>query len=184
MTDADFIGMASGKLDAQKLYFGGKLKISGNVMASQKLDFLKKVDPEAAKAAVLAERKKQAGSASSGNAPAAAAPSASAKAPAVFAKLKDRLAQNANLAAEVGAVLQFKTRSPEGAWVVDLKAKPGTVREGTATDAAATITLDDEDVVALAQSTDGGRSLYQHGKLRVDGDAHFAQKLAFFKGLL
>jgi hypothetical protein len=30
-----------------KLYMGGKLKISGNVMASQKLDFLKKIDREA-----------------------------------------------------------------------------------------------------------------------------------------
>ncbi|MEO7096757.1 MAG: SDR family NAD(P)-dependent oxidoreductase, partial [Polyangiales bacterium] len=93
LSDADFIGMASGKLDAQKLYFGGKLKIGGNVMAAQKLDFLKKVDPEAAKAAVIAERKKAAGSASPANA-SAAAPTASAKAPAIFAKLKERLAQN------------------------------------------------------------------------------------------
>jgi (3R)-3-hydroxyacyl-CoA dehydrogenase / 3a,7a,12a-trihydroxy-5b-cholest-24-enoyl-CoA hydratase / enoyl-CoA hydratase 2 len=184
LSDADFIGMASGKLDAQKLYFGGKLKISGNVMAAQKLDFLKKVDPEAAKAAVLAERKKQGSGASTPNAsPTATAASASAKAPAIFAKLKERLAQNANLATEVGAVLQFKTRSPEGAWVVDLKSKPASVREGTATDAAATITVDDEDLAALVTSADGGRSLYQHGKLRIDGDAHFAQKLSFLKGL-
>ena len=40
LTDANFIGMATGKLNAQKLYFGGELKISGNVMASQKLEFL------------------------------------------------------------------------------------------------------------------------------------------------
>ena len=44
MSDADFMDMCTGKADAQKLYFGGKLKISGNVMASQKLDFLKKID--------------------------------------------------------------------------------------------------------------------------------------------
>jgi 3-hydroxyacyl-CoA dehydrogenase/3a,7a,12a-trihydroxy-5b-cholest-24-enoyl-CoA hydratase len=182
LSDVDFIGMASGKLDAQKLYFGGKLKIGGNVMAAQKLDFLKKVDPEAAKAAVLAERKKQGGSASSVNASAPAA-TAAAKAPAIFGKLKERLAQNANLASEVSAVLQFKTRSPAGAWVVDLKSKPASVREGSANDAVATITLDDEDLAALAQSTDGGRSLYQHGKVRIDGDAHYAQKLSFLKGL-
>ncbi|MBL0197125.1 MAG: SCP2 sterol-binding domain-containing protein [Myxococcales bacterium] len=44
--------MTSGKADPQKLYFGGKLKISGNVMASQKLTFLKKIDPAAAKEVV------------------------------------------------------------------------------------------------------------------------------------
>ena len=40
LSDADFMAMCTGKADPQKLYFGGKLKISGNVMASQKLDFL------------------------------------------------------------------------------------------------------------------------------------------------
>ena len=43
LSDADFFGMATGKLDPQKLYFSGKLKISGNIMASQKLTFLQKI---------------------------------------------------------------------------------------------------------------------------------------------
>ena len=47
LADADFMAMTSGKADAMKLYMGGKLKISGDVMASQKLDFLKKDRPEA-----------------------------------------------------------------------------------------------------------------------------------------
>src|SRR5690606_33934425 len=45
MADSDFMDMCTGKADPQKLYFGGKLKISGNVMASQKLTFLSKIDP-------------------------------------------------------------------------------------------------------------------------------------------
>ncbi|MCK6592889.1 MAG: SDR family NAD(P)-dependent oxidoreductase, partial [Polyangiaceae bacterium] len=49
LADADFLGMSQGKLNPQKLYFAGKLKISGNVMASQKLMFLKKIDPASAK---------------------------------------------------------------------------------------------------------------------------------------
>ena len=70
LSDADFVGMASGQADAQKLYFGGKLKISGNVMASQKLEFLKKVDAAAAAKAYAAKH---------GGAAAAAATAAAAR---------------------------------------------------------------------------------------------------------
>src|SRR5262249_51390126 len=45
LSDANFMAMVTGKADAQKLYFGGQLKISGNIMASQKLEFLRKLDP-------------------------------------------------------------------------------------------------------------------------------------------
>ncbi|MCK6548130.1 SDR family NAD(P)-dependent oxidoreductase, partial [Myxococcota bacterium] len=56
LTNSDFLEMTSGKADPQKLFMSGKLKISGNVMASQKLEFLKKMDPEQAKRAALAAR--------------------------------------------------------------------------------------------------------------------------------
>ncbi len=56
LSDADFVAMATGKADAQKLYFGGKLKIGGNVMASQKLAFLTKIDRGAAEAAYEKKR--------------------------------------------------------------------------------------------------------------------------------
>ncbi len=55
--------MTSGKADPMKLYMGGKLKISGDVMASQKLDFLKKIDP---KQAIEAVQKKRGGGGGSG----------------------------------------------------------------------------------------------------------------------
>ena len=44
--------MSSGVADPQKLYFGGDLKISGNVMASQKLNFMQTIDKEWVKAEV------------------------------------------------------------------------------------------------------------------------------------
>jgi (3R)-3-hydroxyacyl-CoA dehydrogenase / 3a,7a,12a-trihydroxy-5b-cholest-24-enoyl-CoA hydratase / enoyl-CoA hydratase 2 len=44
LSEADWLDMVSGKADAMKLFQGGKLKITGNVMASQKLDFLNKLD--------------------------------------------------------------------------------------------------------------------------------------------
>src|SRR5678815_4091333 len=59
ISDADFMAMATGQADAMKLFSTGKLKISGDVMASQKLGFLKKLTPEM----VLAETKKRSGGA-------------------------------------------------------------------------------------------------------------------------
>jgi 3-hydroxyacyl-CoA dehydrogenase/3a,7a,12a-trihydroxy-5b-cholest-24-enoyl-CoA hydratase len=164
MEDADWVAMATGKADPQKLYFGGKLKISGNVMASQKLDFLKKIDPAAA------------GAGATGG--------GSARAPAVFEALRARLVANPQLAGEVGAVLQFKVRDPEGAWVVDLRSGQASVTAGTTGEAAATLALSDEDLVALAKDPQVARDLYMHGKLRVDGDVAVAQRLGFLKQLV
>jgi 3-hydroxyacyl-CoA dehydrogenase/3a,7a,12a-trihydroxy-5b-cholest-24-enoyl-CoA hydratase len=46
LSDADFLAMATGKVDAMKLFSSGALRISGDIMASQKLGFLKKITPE------------------------------------------------------------------------------------------------------------------------------------------
>jgi 3-hydroxyacyl-CoA dehydrogenase/3a,7a,12a-trihydroxy-5b-cholest-24-enoyl-CoA hydratase len=50
---------------------------------------------------------------------------------------------------------------------------------GTAT---VTFTLKDEDLAAL--SAGDVRGLYQHGKIRVDGDVAVAHRLGLLKGLL
>src|SRR5439155_754127 len=74
ISDADFMAMATGKADAMKLFSTGKLKICGNVMASQKLQALFKIDPSKAIEAVMKRR-------GVGTTPSAAA-AASAAAPA------------------------------------------------------------------------------------------------------
>ena len=56
LSDADFLAMTSGKADAMKLYMGGKLKVAGDVMASQKLSFLQKIDPKEALEAIAKKR--------------------------------------------------------------------------------------------------------------------------------
>ncbi|HEX9100666.1 MAG TPA: SDR family NAD(P)-dependent oxidoreductase [Polyangia bacterium] len=174
LSDADFIAMATGKEDAQKMYFGGRLKISGNVMASQKLGFLKKIDPASIRAAAAAAP------AASAPAPTASAPKP-AVAPAFFKALAERLQQNPSLASEVGQVLAFKVHDPERAFVVDLGGS-GVVREGSDAKAVATFTVADGDLATLAQK-DGARDLFQRGKLRVDGDVRLAHKLSFLNGL-
>jgi len=41
MSDDDFIGLMSGKSDAQKMFMSGKIKFKGNIMLAQKLQLLK-----------------------------------------------------------------------------------------------------------------------------------------------
>jgi len=179
LSDADFMDMTSGKADPMKLFMDKKLKISGNVMASQKLDFLKKIDKDAAAKAIAAKK---------GAAPAAtataAAPAAGAKANAgaIFAALTKRFAENKALGKELGAVAQFKITGPDATWVVDGVA--GTVKEGTGAKPAATLTISDADFTALVKGQATAQSLYQHGQLRVDGDVRVAHKLAIFNGLV
>ncbi len=183
MEDSDWLAMADGKADPQKLYFGGKLKIGGNVMASQKLTTLMKgMDPAAAKEAIA----KRAASGGGAKAPAAAAASggggAGAKAGKIFKALGERIAKTPGLVSEVAAVIQFKITDPDGVWVVDLKNGAGAVREGSEPAADTTLKMADEDLVALA-SGGSAYDLYMHGKMRVDGVIRPAHSLGFLKGL-
>jgi 3-hydroxyacyl-CoA dehydrogenase/3a,7a,12a-trihydroxy-5b-cholest-24-enoyl-CoA hydratase len=180
ISDADFMALTAGKADAQKLYFGGKLKISGNVMASQKLETLfKAMTPEESKKALEAARAK--GPAQTG---AAAAASTGAQAKSVFDALSKKIASNAGLVKEVAAVVQFKVKSPDSSWVVDLATGSGAVKEGTVADAKTTITISDEDLGELAKGAASVQSLYQQGKLRVDGDVGPAHRLGFMSKLV
>jgi len=177
LTDADFMEMTSGGADPQQLYFGGKLKISGNIMASQKLEFLQKIDRSGLDAAPPATA-------------AAAKPepvpteSAASRAGEVFAALTKRLADNTGLAPEVGAKVWFQVTEPDATWTVDLSQGPGSVTEGDASDADVTIRLDEEALFSLAKGEDTVQQLFQRGALRADGDMHVLRRLSFFSGLL
>jgi len=168
LSDADFQDMTSGKADPMKLFMDKKLRISGNVMASQKLEFLKKIDKNAAAAAVA---KKKAAGAGAAPAAASAPKSASSNAPKIFEALEKRLSENPKLAGEIGARVTF---------VVDGQKFPvdfGGDKE------AATITVSDEDLTSLAKGTNV-QSLYMKGLLRVDGDVRVAHKLGILKDLI
>src|SRR5439155_25534115 len=131
ISDADFMAMATGQADAMKLFSTGKLKISGDVMASQKLGFLKKITPEM----VLAETRKRSG----GGAPAPAAAAPAAYTPTVddaFEVFAEVLKQNPEVPAKVGVVYKFVVGSRP--WVIDLKTSAG-VTQG---DGAAECTLE------------------------------------------
>jgi 3-hydroxyacyl-CoA dehydrogenase/3a,7a,12a-trihydroxy-5b-cholest-24-enoyl-CoA hydratase len=185
ISDADFCDLVAGKADPQKLYFGGKMKIGGDIMASQKLMFLKKIDK--ARAIEVVTKLRGAGASA---APAAAAPSAAAaaaapktaKAPAIIKALGERIAKTPGLAKEVGAVVGLVVTGPDASFTVDLKNGAGSIKEGAGA-ADVTLKLSDDDLEALAKG-ENFRDLYQRGRIRLDGDARVAQKLNFFKGLV
>lgn len=184
IAEADFIDMTSGKADAMKLFTTGKLKISGNVMASQKLEFLRKLDPQRAAAVVAGLRGKAAPKPETEAAvPAAAAASTAApQAALIFAALGKRLTEQPGLAAEVGAVVQFHLTDPASSWTVDLSGSTPRVEAGQSSAAAVTLSLRDADLASLA----GGatlQQLYQRGQVRLDGDVGVARRFTLLKGL-
>ena len=176
LSDSDWLDMVSGKADPMKLFQGGKLKITGNVMASQKLDFLKKIDRSTMPTA----------SASTAAAPAAAAQapaSAEVIAPKIFKALQERLAKNPGLAKEVDAVISFKVKDAGFDFTADFKGGSPSVKPGLDAKAGTRITLTDEALAALAKG-DSAQSLFQHGQLRLDGEVLAAHRLGFLKQLV
>jgi 3-hydroxyacyl-CoA dehydrogenase/3a,7a,12a-trihydroxy-5b-cholest-24-enoyl-CoA hydratase len=182
MSDQDFREMVAGKADAQKLYFGGKLKIGGDIMASQKLMFLKKIDPAKAAEVVKKMRGAGGGAGASTTTTTSTTTPKTAKAPAIVKALTDRIGKTPGIAKEVGAVVQFVVTAPDCAFVVDLKNGAGSVKDGTGA-ADITLKLSDADLEALAKG-ENLRDMYMHGRIRIDGDIRVANKLNFFKGLV
>lgn len=181
ISEADFIDLTSGKADAMKLFSAGKLKISGDVMASQKLSFLQKIEPEWAKEQIAKLKAEGAGAV----APKATSPTTSKQAhtPSVIAALKKALADNPGLKNEVNAVVELRVANPDSGWTIDLK-KAGSVTEGLASGPDCTLTLTDEDLHTLCTGTESLQALFQKGRLRVDGDVAIAHRLGFFGKLL
>jgi len=163
----------------QKLFFGGQLKISGNVMASNKLSVLSGMDKQ------LVEEARRQRLAAGPAAPAAATGRVAreAHAPAIFAALKAKLARDGKVKG-LDRVVQFNVREPEACWSVDFGAAPPTLTGGDSAQAATRVTIEDGDLAALARGEADARSLYQQGKLRVDGDVAPARALDILKGLI
>ncbi len=174
LTDADWLDMVSGKADPMKLFQGGKLKITGNVMASQKLDFLKKIDRAAVAIA----------------APVTAAPVAApapvateVSAPKIFKALQERLAKDPGLAKEVDAVISFKVKDAGFEFTAALTGQSPSVKPGADAKAGTRLILTDEALLALAKG-ESAQKLFQHGQLVVEGELLAAHRLSFLQQLV
>ena len=152
----------------QKLFFGGDLKIGGNVMASNKLTVLQDMDP---KLVEQARDKRLA----SGQPDTATAQPKKQKAPQAE-KVLPELAEKLSAIGGQGGVLQIKVRSPDSAWFIDLSASSPGIVSGEK-DAAAVITLDDSKLADLIAGKVALSTLYQKGDMRVDGDLALVRKL-------
>ncbi|MFY0540752.1 SCP2 sterol-binding domain-containing protein [Nannocystis pusilla] len=158
--------MTTGKADPQKLFGEGKLKIGGDLMASMKLGFLKKIDMSKVKA---------------GSAPKAAAPAAAAAAPKAAqapAVLDQAAAKLAGLKSAQEVTIELRVKSPDAVFFVQVGPQGGKLVDKAAGPATTTVTVADEDLAALAQGKAKLATLYQRGKLRVDGDVAAAHLLA------
>jgi 3-hydroxyacyl-CoA dehydrogenase/3a,7a,12a-trihydroxy-5b-cholest-24-enoyl-CoA hydratase len=180
MSNANFIAMVKGEADAQKLYFKGELKIGGDIMASQKLDFLSKIPAADIEAAVKARV--------AGGAKATPAPTSGSKKEPLAGKVQAALAKK--LGAEPGAFgkgdarVTVRITEPDHAFGVEVKGGKASVVSGAIDGATTTMTIKDALLGALARGEKSAQSLYQHGELRVDGDVAPAHRFDVIRGLL
>ena len=180
LSEAHYVALQKGEADAMKLFTTGKVKVAGDMMAVNKLELLGDLPFN------LVEEKAEARV--KGGALAAPVPSEAKTyeplAPTLFEALGRRLEEQPSLASEVGAVLQFYVRNPDSKWVVDLKNEPPALRTGETDGATTTITIADADLAELSSGDATPQSLFQSGKLRVDGEVEPAHRLNFLKGLI
>ena len=102
---------------------------------------------------------------------------------ATFASLRAALQGDASLGAKVGGRLRFdlKTAANDNVtWVVDCKANA--VETGAAAEALGkadvTVTMKEDDFVALASGKLSGAAAYMSGKMKIKGKVALAQKFA------
>ncbi|MEM1414050.1 MAG: SDR family NAD(P)-dependent oxidoreductase, partial [Myxococcota bacterium] len=161
LKDADLIAMLKGEKDATKMYFGGELKVSGDVMASQRLDFLSKVDFAKVRA-------------SGGGAPESSAEPTSAD---YIAVLGDWIEANADAVRPIGKTYLFELTGPDAQWTLDCA--KASVSAGAAGKADCTLTLRDADFLAMLKGEKDATKMYFGGELKVSGDVMASQRLDF-----
>ena len=87
----------------------------------------------------------------------------------IFAGLGAALKEKPEVVKRVGGVYYFKING-EKTWTVDLKNGAGFVKEGEHGKADCTITIKDEDFVAMITGAANGQQLFMSGKLKIQGN--------------
>ncbi len=175
--DTQFVGMCVGGEDAQKLFFAGKLKIAGNMMAASKLEFLKTMDPKLVKAEV-AKRLASGSAQPEASAAATTAPAEkTGQAAAIFEQLNQLLAtQPEAFDIAKGQVISFQVTEPDSLWVLDYSGETPSLKAGEETQGTVLI-FSDEDISELIAGSESLKSLFMHGRVRVLGDMALIQVL-------
>ncbi len=82
---------------------------------------------------------------------------------------------NADAASGTNCVMQFNVSTPT---TVTIKDGTCAVSEGSAGNADVTITMEDDDLIALMKGELNGMTAFMTGKLQIEGDLMLAQRLA------
>ncbi|MEM6606248.1 MAG: SDR family NAD(P)-dependent oxidoreductase, partial [Pseudomonadota bacterium] len=209
MLESDLMEMMRGGSDATSMYFAGKLKITGDVLASQKLQFLADMDPEEA-ADLLAsvsepadtdskkqtaqgetegsveERAVNPGTAIRGSSSISDPPSGpQAAVPDEVEQLRELgefLSEGRGefaLPRGMSGCVQLSTTNNDAHWLLDFS--DGSVRVSRLpSERAGTIVRGDPaSLLALLMSRDASAGLFQRGAIRVDGDMSLFKALTF-----
>jgi len=173
--DDVFVDLASGKLNGQKAFMQGKLKVRGNMMLATRLDGVLKPAPKPEKATSAPSN------ASSGgiSVPGFASSEAFNKIAAGIASLPGN--QRESIVQKTKAVFQFDIKNGEGkiqSFTLDLKNGSGDVYVGAAKAKADVIlSMADNDFVDLSLGKLNGQKAFMSGKLKVRGQIMLATKL-------
>ncbi|MEM6486101.1 MAG: SDR family NAD(P)-dependent oxidoreductase [Pseudomonadota bacterium] len=206
MLESDLMEMMRGGSDATSMYFAGKLKITGDVLASQKLQFLADMDPEEA-AGLLASVSQRADrdlelqtaqSETEGSAEELAGDSSTA--------LRDSSSPLSGPQAEVpdedeqmreldellmekrgefvlpqgmSGCLQLSTINSDAHWLLDFSDGSMRVSRLPSEHADTTVRGNPESLLAWLMSRDAAAGLFQRGAIRVDGDMSLFKALSF-----
>ncbi|HEY0974567.1 MAG TPA: SCP2 sterol-binding domain-containing protein [Solimonas sp.] len=84
---------------------------------------------------------------------------------------------NADAASGANCTMQFNVSKPT---YVVIKDGACTVTEGSASNADVTITMEDDDLIALMKGELNGMTAFMTGKLQIEGDLMLAQRLGSF----
>ncbi len=84
---------------------------------------------------------------------------------------------NPDAASGTNCVMQFNTSTPAYATIKDGVC---TVAEGAAPTADVTLTMEDDDLIALMKGELNGMTAFMTGKLQLEGDLMLAQRISAF----
>jgi putative sterol carrier protein len=93
-----------------------------------------------------------------------------------MSEASDKIAKNASLAKQIGAVYKFVLSGEGGGtWIMDLRDDPKVVESDG--EAQCTLTLAASDYVDMMEGRVQGQALFFMGKLQIEGDMGLAMKL-------
>ncbi|TMW62354.1 hypothetical protein Poli38472_009847 [Pythium oligandrum] len=171
LSEANFLKLIDNKLNPQQAFMKGLVKIKGNMGLAMKLNVVTTATRDFIK--------KNGGGAAAAPAPAAAAPAPAAgglKSAAIFQALEDAVKKEGpTLAKKVNGVIQFNI-TPGGAWNLDLKSASPLLTAGQKK-ADVTLTVSDDDFVAIATGKLNPQQAFMKGKLKLKGNMALAMKL-------